>query len=263
MGVNVASGQITGTSTAMQYSVDSTNGTDGNWTTASATTTPVTFTPGNVYVRQTAEPTNFRLVATIAAAATAPTANKAKGKSGDTIKLTGLASGLTYEYVVDSNVTLAGDAAGWSGATSVTLSNTEIDNIAVTAGQYVHLRVKATATDLASNVQDVAQVVAGDIKSVAEADAEDVALEEIGLTLPPSAYTGFAIPKPVAAYGTAITWRVANREEIKSGGSITATGSVGANVLNVYGDRTDRITFEATITKGATTVTKLIVVTIH
>jgi len=264
IGINVVAGQITGTTATQEYSLN--GGTD--WTNATATNTDVIFSAGDsVVVREKATATAFaslqQTVGTIAAQEAAPTANKAQGTNGGTMKLTGLTNGVTYEYVVDSNATLAGSAAEWSGATSVTLSSTDINNIAVDDGQYVHIRVKATATNLASNVQDVAQVVVGDIKPVAEADAEDVASEKAALTLPPSAYTGYAIPQPTAAFGTTISWQVINREEIMSGGSITATGSVGVGVLKVYGDRTDRITFEATITKGATTDTKQFVVTIH
>lgn len=338
MGVDVAAGHITGTSSAMQYSFNSTNGIDGTWMNASATNTSVTFVAGKVYVRQAALPTNFHLVTTISASAITPTgiainvalgqitgtkatqeysldggtnwsnatapntavtftagnsvvvrekatanalasvsttpinvvapaavpaANKAKGKNGGTIKLTGLSSGLTYQYVIDSNATLAGNAAGWSGAALATLpsTSTEIDNIVVNAGQYVHLRVMATATHLASNVQDI-EVVVGDIKSVAEADAEDVALEKAALTIPAFAYNNATILQPLAAYGTTITWARIGAQDVKPNGSIGATGTVGANNLTVRGDSTDTITFEATITKGASTETKQFVVTI-
>ncbi len=66
VGINVAEGNITGTSTAMQYSLDTTNGSDGTWIDCTDTNTAVTFTvEGKVYVRAKAQPANFRLVATI------------------------------------------------------------------------------------------------------------------------------------------------------------------------------------------------------
>jgi len=164
IGINVVAGQITGTTATQQYSVN--GGT--TWNDATAGNTAVTFAGGNsIVVREKATASALASDSTtpilLQAPASAPTANKAQGTDGGTINLTGLTNGVTYEYVVDSNATLAGDAAGWSGATSVTLSSTDIDNIAVDAGQYVHIRVKATATNFASNVQDVAQITIGDI----------------------------------------------------------------------------------------------------
>lgn len=329
MGVNVASGQITGTTTAMQYSVDSTNGTDGNWTTASATTTPVTFTPGNVYVRQTAEPTSFRLVATIAAAATAPTgiginvaagqitgtkatqqysldggttwddatetntpvtfvagnsvvvrekatasalasasttpitvaapvaaptATIVKGSYGSTTKLTGLTRGLTYEYVVDTNAILAGDAANWAAPTSITLSSTEIDNIPVILGQYIHLRVKATEGKLASEVQNSAQLQSDEITSYAEAVEKD----RERLVAPfPTADRNSPMSIPGPAYGSNITW-----EQGSSTGGASATFDVGRGTFQVHGNSGSTVTIVATITQGTATATKDIVITI-
>ena len=63
--VDVAAGKITGTTTAMHYSLTSTDGSNGTWISASSSYTPVTFGTGKVYVRQANKLTNFRLVATL------------------------------------------------------------------------------------------------------------------------------------------------------------------------------------------------------
>lgn len=52
-------GVITDTSSDMEYSIDSTNGTDGTWTTASDGTTYFTADNVNVYVREASNPSNF------------------------------------------------------------------------------------------------------------------------------------------------------------------------------------------------------------
>jgi uncharacterized protein YjdB len=61
---DVPGSKITGTTTAMHYSLTSTNGLNGTWIAASSSYTSVTFGTGMVYVRQANKPTNFRLVAT-------------------------------------------------------------------------------------------------------------------------------------------------------------------------------------------------------
>ncbi|WP_158674403.1 S-layer homology domain-containing protein [Lysinibacillus antri] len=92
----------------------------------------------------------------------APTASKVQGNDAGTIKLTGLTDGDTYEYIIDNNPTTS-VSTDWTGALPVTLSSkTEIDNISVNAGQYVHIRVKPTGSQTA-NVQDL-QIALIDIK---------------------------------------------------------------------------------------------------
>ena len=69
-GVNVAAGQLTGTTTAMEYSLDSTNGTNGTWVSCTSPNTNVTFVEGKVYVREKIKPRNYLLVAAVARRAT-------------------------------------------------------------------------------------------------------------------------------------------------------------------------------------------------
>lgn len=55
--VNVAGGYIEGTTTNMEYSINSTDGTDGNWKAASNEKTNVDFAPGmNVWIREKGKP---------------------------------------------------------------------------------------------------------------------------------------------------------------------------------------------------------------
>ncbi|WCT55683.1 S-layer homology domain-containing protein [Paenibacillus kyungheensis] len=65
VGVNILAGWLTGTTTAMEYSIDSTNGTNGTWVQAEMIVTPIQWQPGYLYVREQADPTNVRLVAVI------------------------------------------------------------------------------------------------------------------------------------------------------------------------------------------------------
>lgn len=65
VGVNILAGWLTGTTTAMEYSVDSTNGTNGTWVQAELMVTPVQWQPGYLYIREQADPSQFRLVAVI------------------------------------------------------------------------------------------------------------------------------------------------------------------------------------------------------
>ena len=61
-GINVAAGQLTGTTTAMEYSLDSTNGTNGTWVACTSPNTSVNFIEGKVYVREKAKPRNYHFV---------------------------------------------------------------------------------------------------------------------------------------------------------------------------------------------------------
>lgn len=63
--VNILAGWLTGTTTAMEYSVDSTNGTNGTWVQAELMVTPVQWQPGYLYIREQADPSHFRLLAVI------------------------------------------------------------------------------------------------------------------------------------------------------------------------------------------------------
>ncbi|PAQ13282.1 hypothetical protein CD798_15925 [Bacillaceae bacterium SAOS 7] len=143
MGVNVASGQITGTTTAMQYSLDSTNGTDGTWIDASAANTAVTFTEGSVYVRQKAVTTNNRLVATIAPAPLAITIGKTDIVAANDGTITGLTAGKTYEIH---------NGTEWA---DTTLAGTTITGLA--AGNY-KVREAASASTLVGAESNVVTI---------------------------------------------------------------------------------------------------------
>jgi len=133
--VDVAAGKITGTTTAMQYSLDSTDGSNGHWMTASSTNTSVTFVTGSVYVRQANKLSHTQLVATIAAAATAPALPY--DDSANTINAsTGLDS--TYEYKIDSGAWTNGAITGDYTGTKTVL-----------------VRLKATVSALPSQTQTI------------------------------------------------------------------------------------------------------------
>ncbi|MFW6227543.1 MAG: T9SS type A sorting domain-containing protein, partial [Bacteroidota bacterium] len=59
---NVAEGLLQNTLTTMEYSLNSTDGTDGDWHDCSNTSTSVIFIEGPVYVREKANTSNYRLV---------------------------------------------------------------------------------------------------------------------------------------------------------------------------------------------------------
>lgn len=103
-----------------------------------------------------------------------PNTSKAQGTDAGTIKLIGLTERVTYQYIVDNNETISVDP-DWTVANSVTLSGTtEIDNINVNAGQYVHIRVAATGTQPASDVQDLAKIELTDIRPAAKPNVVSV-----------------------------------------------------------------------------------------
>ncbi|MCT6920079.1 MAG: hypothetical protein M3Z49_12780, partial [Bifidobacteriales bacterium] len=98
---------------------------------------------------------------------TAPNAMKAQGTNAGTMKLTGLTDGVTYEYIIDSNATTS-ISTDWAGATLIPLSGTtEIDNISINAGQFVHIRIASAGGQPANDVQDLAQIELNDIKPAA------------------------------------------------------------------------------------------------
>ncbi|WP_187434500.1 S-layer homology domain-containing protein [Paenibacillus methanolicus] len=132
VGLDVRGGIITGTTAAMEYSVDSTDGTDGTWTTASDTQTEVTFAAGPIYVRVAAQPTNYRLVASIAPVAAAPIG---VGVDVAANQITGTTA--QQEYSTNNGTT-------WADATATNTSHEFV------GGEAILVRVKATASELAS-----------------------------------------------------------------------------------------------------------------
>ncbi|WP_337102028.1 S-layer homology domain-containing protein [Paenibacillus sp. YIM B09110] len=132
VGINVLGGQITGTSEAMEYSLDSTDGTDGTWPGASDTNTDVAFEAGQLYVREADHPANYRLVASIASAAGAPSGIEVDVSANQITGTTAL-----QEYSTDNGAT-------WANATAPHTSR------AFVGGEAVKVRVKATVGELAS-----------------------------------------------------------------------------------------------------------------
>ena len=148
VGINVAAGNVTGTASTMQYSLDSTTGIDGTWTDCTATDTAVTFVEGKIYVRAKTQTANYRLVATIAAAAGAPTL--VYDDLANTI--TGL--GAAYEYNINAGVWTAGTVIGdFSGTKTVLVRVKATPSVLPSANQTINF---TTNLDLSGVGIDVA-----------------------------------------------------------------------------------------------------------
>lgn len=133
--VHVANNAFTGTTTAMEYSLNSQDGTDGTWFDCTDINTSVTFTAGNVYVRQKNLVSNFRLVATInpAPAATSFSINYPAERTNEIVT-----SSIEYNYDNDFNK----------------LNSAGPDNyITIVPGIDIYFRVKATQSTLPGAVQ--------------------------------------------------------------------------------------------------------------
>lgn len=247
--INVALGQITGTTATQEYSLD--NG--ATWNNASAGNTAVTFVAGNSFVvREKATDSTLASASTTpitVAPATAPVATIAQGTDDGTIKLTGLTSDADYEYIVDSNPSLDVSDIAWLSATVVT--GPVIDNMTLVENQYVHLRVKATATTLASEAQNI-QVGSDDIRSY----AKDVAAIKADLTVQfPIADSGSFQNVILEKNGATLTWN-------QISGAATASVNPVSGSLTIAGTTGQSATFSVTITKGAVNDTKEITVTV-
>lgn len=131
-GVNVAAGRITGTTPAMEYSLNSNDGTDGTWNDCSEDNTTVTFAEGKVYVREKGNSSNFKLIATVAAPADAP--NLAYSDTNNAV--TGLDA--SFEYRIDNGTWITGEIPGNFSGTHT-----------------VYIRKKATVGELASQIQTI------------------------------------------------------------------------------------------------------------
>ena len=135
VGIDVANNLITGTNTSYQYSLNSTDGTDGDWTDCTVDNTEVSFLQGKVYIREKLLIDNFKLLATIAASAAAPS------YSIDFVNETTVESvSSTVEYNTDNNFSTPNN----SGPDGV---------VQVTPGTTLYFRFKATASTLPSQVQ--------------------------------------------------------------------------------------------------------------
>lgn len=85
----------------MEYSLDSTNGTNGTW--YAATATNIEFKPGKVYVREKANPRVFHLVATLnyGKAPTSIVMSSVDYEGGLKVELSGFETDKFYDYSVD------------------------------------------------------------------------------------------------------------------------------------------------------------------
>ena len=104
--IDVANNTLKNTSTEMQYSLNSTNGNNGNWFNASDIETQVSegFGPGRVYVRDKNNHRVFHLVATLnyPKAPTGITIGEVKyAEDSMKIKLDGIHVDVFYEYSID------------------------------------------------------------------------------------------------------------------------------------------------------------------
>ena len=131
VGYDVAAGTLTGTTTNMQYSIDGTA-----WQDCTAdNTTGLTFIAGTVKVRQKDKPTNEHTVGTIAAPAEAPSY---------AIDFINEKTTVSVPATVEYNMTSA-TATTWTAEPGAALT--------LTPGTTYYLRVAATDSALAGNVQ--------------------------------------------------------------------------------------------------------------
>jgi hypothetical protein len=137
VGINVASGQLTNTTVAMEYSLNSSNGIDGKWALCTAPNTSVNFGTGgyDVWVRRSGVTIiDKRKIATIALQAAAP------------------AYAIDYfNETTDRNIELTNEYstnADMSGASSGTGTT-----IPIKPGQNLYLRIKSTASAVSSAIQ--------------------------------------------------------------------------------------------------------------
>lgn len=136
--VNVASSYIINTKSGMQYSINSTNGVDGTWINCYGNQVYVNFSPGgfDVWIRQADNPTNKRKVTTIAPQSAAPafTINYETETTAENIPAT-----VEYSY--------------WSNFSNV-INGTDAP-VNLVLGNTLYIRTKATASALASSVQNL------------------------------------------------------------------------------------------------------------
>jgi hypothetical protein len=133
--VDVSAGKILGTTTNMQYSLNSSDGTDGDWLSCSLPNTNVDFVPGKVWIKQIDLPDNYAFLLEIPEPADAPTfsVNYYREVTNEIIPV-------TAEYNYDNDFS----------STQYIGTDTELE---LTPGTDVYLRMRATAVTLPSEVQ--------------------------------------------------------------------------------------------------------------
>lgn len=147
--IDVANGKLIDTTSAMQYSLTSTDGKNGTWIDCTAGPMDVNFTPVKVYIRDKNQPTHFRLVATLTnGTAPAVTANV---PGGDQTKVKLVGANIDMEYSINGGVTwIQEDPLVTDDADEEILEgNAEID-CSTLPNNDLRVRVKATASALPS-----------------------------------------------------------------------------------------------------------------
>ncbi len=136
--INVASSYIINTKSGMQYSINSTNGVDGTWINCYGNQAYVNFSPGgfDVWIRQADNTTNKRKLMTIAPQSAAPA--------------------FTINYEAETTVESIPANVEYSYSSSFWNISTGADApVNLTPGNTLYLRTKATASILASSVQNL------------------------------------------------------------------------------------------------------------
>ncbi len=167
--VNVAQEILTNTLTTMEYSLNSTNGLDGDWTACDNSSTTVSFIEGSVFVRETSDTTNNRLVARIAKQGT-PSYSIDYENESTTESVTS-----TDVYSYDHFATEGTDGNGQP----LTLTVPEYGE----GNDTVYFRTKANDTALASDIQalEIPERPAPPVYSInysAETTAEAIAVTD-------------------------------------------------------------------------------------
>lgn len=142
---------LTGGDNTMQYSLD--NGV--TWTTYSTTTgIGGVKAPNTILVRYKGTGNNLPSGTTTLTVAVGNIGKAAapvkdtdikfeQGTNTGTIKITANTTATTYEYVIDGNPAAPLDTStSWNSPQTI-ISTTPVDNITVSSGQYIHIRVKA------------------------------------------------------------------------------------------------------------------------
>jgi hypothetical protein len=134
VGIHVGNGFLTATTTAMEYSLNSTNGTDGDWTTCTEPNTTVAFETGDVYIRHIPYPGNFIVILNIPPPAEPPAI---------TIDFNGEKTAVIISSTVEYNYDNDFSTVNFSGPNNY---------LSLIPGTDVYFRTKATATELPGQI---------------------------------------------------------------------------------------------------------------
>lgn len=170
-GTNPGSVLISNVNNTMEYELIPAGGTaTGNFTQVPGTTFELPANIGDQIVIQVApngvNPASpaqtINVTAANIKAAVAPNVASAAAVSGTAglTDLSGLSVGVEYEYVLNNLATLSAGDSAWTNATSLTPTTASIEDFDPSGSQYLHIRVKQTAQQPASEIQSVQLVVA-------------------------------------------------------------------------------------------------------